>query len=87
VDLEGALVQAVEPQSPAAQAGLVKGDIITTANGVRIRSPSQFRNFVGLTPVGKQIDLQLRRGKEIVAVTVQIEPLKHKRSDQHARSN
>jgi Do/DeqQ family serine protease len=87
VDLEGALVQAVEPQSPAAQAGLVKGDIITTANSVRIRSPSQFRNVVGLTPVGKQIDLQLRRGKEIVAVTVEIEALKHKRSDQHARSN
>jgi Do/DeqQ family serine protease len=86
-DLEGALIQSVEPQSPAAQAGLAKGDIITTANSVRIRSSSQFRNVVGLTPVGKQIDLRLRRGKEIVAVTVQIEALKHKRSDQHARSN
>jgi Do/DeqQ family serine protease len=86
-DLEGALIQSVEPQSSAAQAGLAKGDIITTANSVRIRSPSQFRNVVGLTPVGKQIDLQLRRGKEIVAVTVEIEALKHKRSDQHARSN
>jgi serine protease Do len=86
-NLEGALIQSVEPQSPAAQAGLAKGDIITTANSVRIRSPSQFRNVVGLTPVGKQIDLQLRRGKEIIAVTVQIEALKQKRLDQHARRN
>jgi serine protease Do len=84
-DVEGALIEAVEPQSPAAQAGLAKGDIITAANSVRIRNPSQFRNVVGLTPVGNQIDLQLRRGKEIVAVSVQIEALK--RSNQHARGN
>jgi serine protease Do len=87
VDVEGALIESVEPQSPAAQAGLAKGDIITAANSVRIRNHSQFRNVVGLTPVGNQIDLQLRRGKEIVAVSVQIEALKQKRSNQHARRN
>jgi len=86
-DVEGAVVDSVEPQSPAAQAGVAKGDIITAANNVRIRSPSQFRNVVGLTPVGSQIQLQLRRGKEIVAATVQIEALKQKRSDQHALRN
>ena len=86
-DVEGAVVDSVEPQSPAAQAGVAKGDIITAANNVRIRSPSQFRNVVGLTPVGSQIQLQLRRGKEIVAAAVQIEALKQKRSDQHALRN
>jgi hypothetical protein len=73
--------------SAAALAGLIKGDIITTANNIRIRSPSQFRNIVGLTPVGSEIDLRVRRGKEIVTAKVQIEALKQKRSDQHARRN
>jgi serine protease Do len=86
-DLEGAIIESVEPQSAAAQAGLLKGDIITTANSIRIRGPSQFRNIVGLTPVGSEIDLRVRRGREIVTAKVQIEALKQKRSDQHARRN
>jgi len=49
-DVEGAIIESVEPQSTAAQAGLTKGDIITTANNIQIRSSSQFRNFVGLIP-------------------------------------
>ena len=86
-ELEGAMIAAVEPQSPASQAGLAKGDLVTMANNVRIRSSSQFRNLIGLTPVGSEIDLRFRRGSEFFAAKVQIEPLKQKPPDRNARRN
>jgi S1-C subfamily serine protease len=86
-ELEGAMISAVEPQSPAAQAGLAKGDLVTMANNVRIRSSSQFRNFIGLTPIGTEIDLRFRRGGEFFAAKLQIEPLKQKPPDRNARRN
>ena len=56
-DVEGAIIESVEQQSPAALAGLAKGDLVTTANGIPIKSSAQLRNFIGLTPVGTEIDL------------------------------
>jgi Do/DeqQ family serine protease len=82
VDIEGALIAAVEPQSPAALAGLAKGDIVTLANSVRIRNSSQLRNLVGLTPVGSDIDLRFLRGKEALSATVHVEPTKQKQTAQ-----
>src|SRR6516164_5770570 len=41
--------------------------------------------FLGLVPVGNEIDLRFRRGKEDFSVRVQ--PLKQKSSVQHARHN
>src|SRR4029453_2170159 len=86
-EVEGAAIEAVEPQSPAARAGLAKGDIVTMANAIRIRSSSQFRNLVGLTPVGSEIDLRFRRGSEAVSAKILVEPPKQKPSAQHARGN
>jgi serine protease Do len=86
-EVEGAAIEAVEPQSPAARAGLAKGDIVTMANAIRIRSSSQFRNLVGLTPVGSEIDLRFRRGSEAFSAKILVEPPKQKPSAQHARGN
>jgi serine protease Do len=72
--LEGAVIDSVEPQSPAARAGLSKGDVVTFANGVPIKSASQFRNLVGLLPVGTEMDLRYRRGADQVSAKVRIEP-------------
>src|SRR5215470_43439 len=71
--LEGALIDKVDSQSPAARAGLAKGDLVTFANGVAIKTSSQFRNLVGLLPVGTEIDLRYRRGAELAAAKVKIE--------------
>jgi serine protease Do len=87
MESEGAFIEAVEPQSPAAQAGLSKGDIVLAANSVAIKSSSQFRNLIGLTPVGSQIDIRFRRGTEMLSANVQVEPLKAKTSTQHTRRN
>ena len=86
-EADGAIIEAVEPQSPAARAGLAKGDIVTMANTIRIRSSSQFRNLIGLTPVGSELDLRFRRGSEAFSAKVLVEPPKQKPSPQHARGN
>ncbi len=79
---EGAVIEAVEPQSAAALAGLAKGDLVTTANGTPIKSSAQFRNLIGLTPVGTDIDLTIRRGNSALAARVRVEPVVQKRAAQ-----
>jgi len=72
-ELEGAMIEAVEPQSPAAVAGITKGDVVLAANNVAIKSPSQFRNYIGLMPVGSEIDLRVKRGGDLLSAKVRVE--------------
>ena len=58
---DGAVVMAVEPDSPAQKAGLRKGDVLVSANGRALRGSADIRNRVGLTPVGEEITLGLER--------------------------
>jgi S1-C subfamily serine protease len=75
-DMGGALIEQVDPASPAAHAGLTKGDIVIAANGSEIKGASAFRNVLGLLPVGSEIDIRYRRGTEILKTTVRIMPIK-----------
>jgi serine protease Do len=74
-NLEGARIKEVSPGSPAERAGLRKGDIILKADGLLIRSATQLRNLVGLTPVGQQVQLLVERDRAHERVTVEIAPL------------
>jgi Do/DeqQ family serine protease len=82
---EGAVIEKVEPQSPAAAAGIAKGDIVTAANNVAIRNTSQFRNVVGLLPVGSEVDLRLKRGSDLLSTKVRVEAAATQRPTQRAR--
>jgi Do/DeqQ family serine protease len=84
---EGAVIESVELQSPAAYAGLLKGDIVLTANGVPIKSSSQFRNIVGLLPIGTELELQYQRGKEIAATKLRIEAPRQSTSGERTSRN
>ena len=85
--VEGAIIESVEPQSPAALAGLSKGDLVTTANGIPMRTSAQLRNFIGLTPVGTEIDLTVKRGNSALAARIRVEPVTQKRTTQSATRN
>jgi serine protease Do len=60
----GALVADVMTESPAAQAGLQRGDIITTFDGTAIHEMNELPRVVANTPIGKQVEVKvLRQGK------------------------
>ncbi|GAB6194884.1 trypsin-like peptidase domain-containing protein [Lysobacter xanthus] len=62
----GAVVTRVYPGSPAAQAGLRAGDVVTAANGQRITGRDALRNFEGLQALGARVALDvLREGKPL----------------------
>jgi serine protease Do len=57
----GALVDEVDPGSPAAKAGLKRGDVITEVNGHAIRDSHDLPRIVALTRVGRTLHITLRR--------------------------
>jgi serine protease Do/serine protease DegQ len=68
----GALVNRVEPNSPAEKAGLKAGDVVTTIGGKPVRGGADLRNRIGLLRVGDKAELQVVREKTIKTVYIQI---------------
>jgi serine protease Do/serine protease DegQ len=69
---EGALVVAIENNSPAAKAGLRKNDVVVAANGRAVRNSADVRNRIGLTPIGEEVDLKVMRGGQALQVRARI---------------
>ena len=69
---EGAQIAEVEPSSPAATAGLRKGDIVTALNGHPVRGPAELRARLGVVPAGETVELKIQRGKETQVVKARI---------------
>jgi serine protease Do len=57
----GVLVEQVDPNSPAAKAGLKTSDIITEFNGQRVEGTMGFRRMVRETPQGRAVQLTIWR--------------------------
>jgi serine protease Do len=72
---QGARIKEVSPGSPAERAGLRRGDIILKANDLPIRSATQMRNLIGLTPVGRQVRLTIERDRVTESATVEVVPM------------
>jgi serine protease Do len=77
--LQGARIKEVSPGSPAERAGLRRGDIILKADDIPIRSATQMRNLIGLTPVGGQVRLTIERNRATENATVEVVPLADQR--------
>jgi serine protease Do len=58
---EGAIVAAVNPNSPAATAGLREKDLITAFDGERVRSAAHLTRLVQETPAGRDVMVQVLR--------------------------
>ncbi len=71
-DTKGALIADVTENSPAANANLERGDIITNYHGTTIRDPGQLRALVAETAPGTTVTLSLLRDKKPHDVTITI---------------
>jgi serine protease Do len=78
--MQGARIKEVSPGSPAERAGLRRGDIILKANDIPIRSATQMRNLIGLTPVGGQVRLTIERDRATESATVEVVPMTEPKS-------
>ena len=71
---EGVVIANVQPGSPAEKAGLRARDVVVALNGRPMRTASEMRARLGLTPVGEEIDLQVHRGGETRNIRATIAP-------------
>jgi serine protease Do len=68
----GALVSAITPGTPAAQAGVVKDDLIIEFGGRLVQNDSHLVTLVSLAQIGDKIPVKLIRAKQLVDVEVVI---------------
>ena len=69
--VQGVVINGVSPDSPAEQAGLQVGDIVTRFRGEALRAEKdedigQFQRLVALTGIGETVALEVVRGDETV---------------------
>jgi serine protease Do len=69
----GAVVEDVEEGSPAAKAGLVKGEVILEFAGQRVWSVAQLRRMIKETPAGRTVGLQVAHEGKTRTVNVKLE--------------
>jgi S1-C subfamily serine protease len=65
---QGALVEAVHADTPAAQAGLKANDVILQVDGTIIRNENHLINHVSGLPVNQRVRLQVWRERKAVSV-------------------
>lgn len=78
-DTKGAAVTQVLPSSPAQQAGLQVGDIITDVNNVPVKNASDVVNTVGFLRVDSRININIiRNGKKLTVSASLLDPKQRK---------
>ncbi len=57
----GPIVRTVEPNSPAAKAGIKEGDIVVHFNNENILGVQQLTRLIRETPIGRTVEMKVRR--------------------------
>lgn len=69
---EGILIAAVEPDGPAAQAGVVRGDILTEVNGQKVSNTTDLSKLIADSKPGDTLKLNIIHGDKQSAVDVKL---------------
>ena len=75
----GAAVAAVEPKSPAAEAGVKAGDIVLRFDGEDITEPTTLVLLLTRSPIGAELPLEILRDGEPTTITVKVGRRPHDR--------
>ncbi|MGA8306731.1 MAG: PDZ domain-containing protein [Candidatus Acidiferrales bacterium] len=70
--VRGVIVDGVEPDSPAAKAGIKEKDVITQYDGQPVEGAVQFRRLIRETPPGRSITLEISRGGSLQNISVEL---------------
>lgn len=75
-DIQGAVIAEIMPDSPAAKAGIIAGDVIISINDKPVTSAGTLKRAIALTKPGQSIALGIiRNGKEMsLTATVDVHP-------------
>ncbi|HLW68841.1 MAG TPA: trypsin-like peptidase domain-containing protein [Gemmataceae bacterium] len=61
----GALVDSVYPDTPAATAGIKTGDVVLQLDNTAIRNENQLINLISAMPAGQKVRLQIWRNRQV----------------------
>jgi serine protease Do len=68
----GSLVSEVEPNAPAAKAGIKTGDVITAVNGKKVNDPRELRLMIGSMAPGTKAHMEINREGQTKTFDVQL---------------
>lgn len=83
---KGALVEVVDPGSPAEAAGVRRGDIVTEFQGQRIEESAQLRNLASQTAPGTTVKLKVWRDGAERELTAKLAEMDPSRAETEART-
>lgn len=70
--VQGAYVEAVYPNTPAAAAGMKPQDVVLKVNGIEIRNENHFINTITSYAAGERVELQIWRDRKRMTVSAVI---------------
>lgn len=74
-EIKGVLVVRVVPDSPAAEGGLRRGDVITSVAGTEIEKADQLQEVVEQSQIGKPLSITVRREEQTRQLSVRPQEL------------
>jgi S1-C subfamily serine protease len=69
-EVNGILVVQVLPNTPAAAAGIRRGDVVTEINGKAVTTAEQLQRMVENSGVGQMLQMKIRRGNQTDTLSV-----------------
>ena len=83
----GALVGELEPNAPAAKAGIKTGDLIAAVNGKKINDARELRLMIGSMPPGTKAQIEVNREGQTKTFDVQLAEMPPNAADEGAETS
>src|SRR5437762_3702805 len=83
----GALVGELEPNAPAAKAGIKTGDLIAAVNGKKINDARELRLMIGSMPPGTKAQIEVNREGQTKTFDIQLAEMPPNAADEGAETS